>query len=43
MDKNPSNKMDGLVELLPEGLTEHAVEEIAQLVDTIIKLRKNKN
>ena len=36
MDKHPKNKMDGLAELLPEGLSEHAVEEIAQLVDAVI-------
>jgi len=38
MDKNAPN-MEGLADLLPEGLTEHAVEEIAQLVDSIITER----
>ena len=39
MAENSSENMDGLAELLPEGLTEHAVEEIAQHVDTVITER----
>ena len=33
--------MDNLAELLPEGLTEHAVEEIAQLVNSVITEKVN--
>ena len=39
MADNSSEKMEGLAELLPEGLTEHAVEEIAQMVDSVITER----
>ena len=39
MDNNSSENMEGLAELLPEGLTEHAVDEIAQLVDSVITER----
>ena len=41
MDNNSSENMEGLAELLPEGLTEHAVDEIAQLVDSVITERVN--
>jgi len=36
-----SENMEGLAELLPEGLTEHAGDEIAQLVNTVITERVN--
>ena len=39
MDKQPSDNMNNLAELLPEGLTEHAMDEIAKLVDTVISER----
>ena len=39
MDKQPSENMDNLAELLPEGLTEHSVDEIAKLVDSVITER----
>ena len=39
MDNNPTENMEGLAELLPEGLTEHAVDEIAKLVDSVITER----
>ena len=39
MDKNPSKNMESLADLLPEGLTEHAMDEIAKLVDSIITER----
>ena len=39
MDKNPSKNMESLADLLPEGLTEHAVDEIAKHVDSIITER----
>ena len=39
MDKNSSDNMESLAELLPEGLTEHSVDEIAKLVDSVITER----
>jgi len=39
MDNNQSQNMESLAGLLPEGLTEHAVDEIAQLVDSVITER----
>ena len=39
MAENSSKNMEGLAKLLPEGLTEHAVEEIAQMVDSVITER----
>jgi len=39
MDNNLSDKMESLADLLPEGLTEHSVDEIAKLVDTVITER----
>lgn len=39
MGNNPNENMEGLAELLPEGLTEHAVDEIAKLVDSVITER----
>ena len=39
MDKQPSDNMNNLAELLPEGLTEHAMDEIAKLVDSVISER----
>jgi predicted nuclease with TOPRIM domain len=39
MDKNLSENLNSLAELLPEGLTEHAVDEIAQLVNSVITER----
>ena len=39
MDNNLSENLNSLAELLPEGLTEHAVEEIAQLVNSVITER----
>ena len=42
MDNNPSRNMESLVDLLPEGLSEHAMDEIAKLVDTVIRERVDK-
>ena len=39
MSDKQSKKMENLAELLPEGLTEHAVDEIAKLVDSVITER----
>jgi hypothetical protein len=39
MDNNQSQDIENLAGLLPEGLTEHAVDEIAQLVDSVITER----
>ena len=39
MDNNLSDSMESLADLLPEGLTEHAVDEIAKLVDSVITER----
>ena len=39
MDNNSSNNMDDLASLLPEGLSEHAVDEIAKLVNSVITER----
>ena len=39
MDNNLSENMESLADLLPEGLSEHAVDEIAKLVDTVIRER----
>ena len=39
MDNNLSENMGSLADLLPEGLTEHAVDEIAKLVDSVITER----
>ena len=39
MDKQPSDNMNNLAELLPEGLTEHAMDEIAKLVYAVISER----
>jgi len=39
MDNNLSENMASLADLLPEGLSEHAVDEIAKLVDTVIRER----
>ena len=39
MDSNLSDNMESLADLLPEGLTEHAVDEIAKLVDSVITER----
>ena len=39
MDNNQSQDIENLAGLLPEDLTEHAVDEIAQLVDSVITER----
>ena len=39
MDNNQSQDIEKLAGLLPEELTEHAVDEIAQLVDSVITER----
>ena len=39
MDNNLSENMESLADLLPEGLSEHAMDEIAKLVDTVIRER----
>jgi len=41
MDNNQSQDIENLAGLLPEDLTEHAVDEIAQLVDSVITERVN--
>ena len=39
MDNNLSENMESLADLLPEGLSEHAMDEIAKLVDSVITER----